>query len=1776
MAKSFQVTGSAVINKIQVSANARKQLQGLVVNIDTKQITKQLKKVRKQIQDAFRPLKQLTKQAGGVQKLARNMNNLAGATNNANRALKKQDSLFRQVIRKAAAFRVSTIAINSAFNGFSEAVRFTIEFDAALRNINKILRLTDTELTRLGDQIIEVARAWNLNAEEVANAARTAAQAGLGDQADVLRFISEAAKLAATSTLDFATAQESLLAISKQTNSTITEASTILSKFASIEDAAAVEAQQLAGVFNKAGTSISLAFGRDLNKAIGTFAALLERTRQTDKVIGTFAKTALARLSGANESAVAAIRELGIEVEELGGRLRDPIDLLEEVKERLDGLSGTAVGETIGRIFGIRQAELGKALLEVIGQGGRGTELGEVAGQGFVNQITKITQETDKVEAKINDIRQTFNRFVNSLKEDIAIPVIEKLEALNDVLKSILGGSDQLKSVLGSLAVTGGTLAAGALIGRPLFTTEQSRQRNEQSRQARIAAERSAINRSLAGQQILAGGPQTQRQAQFGTFNRALRRTGGLVNRLGRRVSILGDRFAAFTPATAALAVGATLAGEALKDSSSEILRSTGSFVQQFGQLSLLLGAKFGLLAASATFLIGEFPKVADSIRLFNARINESITDAGDFAAAARILRESEDERFGQGVDRQGAIDAVEAQRAVRELEEGGVLNERDAEKYGKVLSDIFNEAVNSAADQARAVAADPTSQRLRDEYVDKLNEVFSKNLQALANIDIKAFQILTSRQGFAAALANATEDARQGFGRGLANQTGGVAGGRLIDNRELVAGLQDVGIRRALRDTPQVAAGLSPEELKIQKERIASEKQLADATAQLLVQENQLIATRTSPDILSVIREEIELKKQLAALNTAAIDADIERLRAAEEQRASASLQQLNQKFADLYATLETNSSALERDEKLLEERISALEQLRAAEEKLSKARQDVLESTPIPGVGGLGDFSNEMAKAENALEAAEKNLVALQKSLGITSIEDLQTQISGLQLALTAAEQSSKDTVSSIYAATREFDAINDQLDVLRSGRPLSAIADADAFISLLRGRASAALQELTQNTATLVQGLEKEIDVQNKRRESVDSIISSTLSLAQAQAQLQETLGGSNTTNTQQQALAAVRERQQIQQASIDAEIALERQAAERVLQIQRESVDEQIRILEELKRQVGDEEFGDSAKVLDNLKTKREQLTEAEITSNERIQELEREKTRVALEGRREEINAIRDLIQAERRLKDERLSASSDLIKSARSLKDAVTDIFSSQLEFSNAIRSRLEQAGAEIKSRRGALGSAFDELANARAALFDALSGGADAFAQYTIQVNVATVAADRLLGKFAGYEEEAAALADAYDAGIEAARAAGASERQLSEIRAEAAAEQLRIYQQFLDDTRTKSERFFASSADERRSFVEGLSSIQSVVGRFQGNIENFRNLNEDQLNTFGSQLISLPQDVRQGMLDALAQLPDGTEIGGLTADEIREVLLGGALGESEEVGIERLSTIMEKVADLMVQSAEAQTAQLVEAQKNVAALQANVAEAREGVQIAKDMLAQSQRDAAAIQDGIRDVSGTINTQLSEYRDEFLQETENIRASDRTNAEKIVAQQKLAVEYLKRVSAITGTAAGQVGGLAPGDRVTTQTVRPNLGDATSQAVLSSIGQNMNAASEELRTEIEGLRTALTGTLAGNLGNIAERTQALGEEIARIAEKEYLTNVQANIGIDNEQKIQITGAAEIVNAVMSAISERGWVTEEQLESISRTIREIINRQIDAGIAQPNAAISLGG
>lgn len=1739
--RTVQIKGSVLIDKVKISAAARKALQNITLNIDDKSLQNALSGVNQKIRNIAGTVQKLGSGGGsgngGVQRLATSLTSVSQAASGANRNLKNTELQILQVLRKASAFRVSTIIINNFVNAITNGFSAFVAFDKALRNINKIAQLNDADLQRLGGTILQLASQYNQSASAALEAFRTISQLGFASRAQEVDVFRKALLIAQTSTLDLKGSIDLLVSVANQQGISFDAAARKIAEFSAIEDASAIDIKDLAEITSRAGTSIAQSF-KSSAEAAGLFAAVAERTRAGGAVVGTFAKTLIARLGGANKDVTKTFNDLGVSISDATGKLKDPIQLLSELKVALTGFSEEDIGNVLGKIGGIRQIEQFRALLDSLGDGvtktGRAFQLASAATASYSSQVVKADQDSKSFAAQLTKIKNSLLTTLAEGSQTTILPFFEKLISVGNTLASVFGGVGKAFDAL----FTGTGIAAFSLI---LNNLSEGRLRNKISNFSSAAS----INRVNSGLGLRPTNPSITGTAESDLL-RIIKIKDAEKTQLLARIGASNARDRFFDP----LQVGSTARTANAAGAFFDKKRFVSSTVDKNGQLasveSPVIQSRVVGKAASAV------AKTLGVVNIAMAKFGEAVPPFSLRAVALGLgfnIVGGGIEQFGESLQLSGD----KTKDAIGTL----VKSAGDATStFGMMLpfgvqiaavSAALKFAGNVAADTFEAIKVKGGDLAATFEFLSKRG---AEAPEVKRELNVQRILKETQRQEFTPEFKNDAER--------IATVLGQVS----ASIKERAAAIPDALERQkfAARQFASELQNLEKVFPGVQDALLGRVNKGGLKTTGLLQNENfrSLIPSQTFADSLAEAVKGLggdDIKNSTNAINVLA----------------AAAAQLTPEETALAYARNRT-AAASEEDLDAEKELRKVKKELAISSLELIKAEQDLISNRR-----NLSDLESFNKTFELQKQISNARIAALKEEYeGIKAINDqrdasrrsnIETEILSLEAQKADIPKSALDFIERVNNIDAQIKAKTDELG---KDRPVSRDKEDELKLKLQTSINEAEAQNIELQSRLVELTRKNSLDRINDEGE-LSRVLLETSDAAQ---QLGLTL---------KEALAPEVAKQQASISIESAQIRL--QLAKRELDVMKEANKEGLRReIIELKGRVGSR----SPEDIQKNGTKEEQADLAKLKKLEddynhgRLEDTQAIKDatlKVFVEEKKLEqarISGATSILKAERDLARDRISTAATLIVKTRELRDTIRSTFTAQKSLTDAIRGKIDEAAQNIKSKRSDLSSAFDNLRSAREGLFNALRQGADGFSEYSLSVAKANVESQKILGAFFGIRDEAVALKTAFDQTISAAQLAGATEQQLSKLRADSAKEQLSLFTDLLSQQRSKAEQFFTSSAEDRLGFVQGLASINQIVAQFNGNIENFRNLNEGQLNSFGKSLISIPQDIREKIVGALDQLPNGVGIGGLTADQIKEVLQGGALGKSQGLGIESLSEDIKTVAELTKQSVELDKSNLAANQQQINDARIAVENAKEQVLIAKVALQQAQNDAIKTQAAIREVTNTLNSQIGEYRSEFKAEVQRIVNSNLTAVEKTAALAELSKAAQEKIADSISNIAGLVNSITPGGPSSVSTVRAGIptGGASGQDLLNTVLPAFSDSVGKLTSEL-GLSRAANQSVAENLG---EASRQLGTVATNLLNRstQKLEEIKAEVTINQDQKITVTGAAEFSQRILSELQKRGFVTQDQIGNIEETILEITRQLISEGIARYSDFPSLTG
>lgn len=398
-----------------------------------------------------------------MQRINRTTQNFNTTLRNTTAGLSNASSISNVLLRRMAQFAIllpTFVTLNNAIQG---SVRFLFEFDNLLRDVVRVdVKGLASRMEEIGDAALGTAREFGVTGTTVLELQKTFVQAGL-----TIEQAQERSRLAIiatqTSTLESADAIEFLIAASEQFGLSTSELEAALDGLVKVEDAAAVEAQDIAEAFRTGGNSLA-AFSKNINDSIGLISALRQQTRKSGREIGTFFKTLQTRIFAAGD-ARSAVEALGVTVQNLDGSLRPTKDVLNDLKDAFDGLSEAQQANAAKAIGGVRQYESLVATLNSLDNANRLSELSAQA-SGAAEEKRIITDE--KLNIVLGKLISQGESLAEALGdagiEDTIVKALKAATALLEVFTKMANVVNNLGGNLAPLLALG-----GVMLGRSVF-----------------------------------------------------------------------------------------------------------------------------------------------------------------------------------------------------------------------------------------------------------------------------------------------------------------------------------------------------------------------------------------------------------------------------------------------------------------------------------------------------------------------------------------------------------------------------------------------------------------------------------------------------------------------------------------------------------------------------------------------------------------------------------------------------------------------------------------------------------------------------------------------------------------------------------------------------------------------------------------------------------------------------------------------------------------------------------------------------------------------------------------------------------------------------------------------------------------------------------------------------------------------------------------------------------------------------------------------------------
>jgi len=444
---------------------------------------------------------------------------------------------------RVLAFGASVGIINGVQNAFADLLKTGIEVQKTLADIAAISGKSGQELSKFGDDLFNIGKTTGQTFKTAAQAALEFSRQGLSVE-DTLKRTTDALTLTRFTSLNAAEAVDVLTAAANSfADSGITTAQ-IINKLVAVDTKFAVSAEDLANGLARAG-SIAQEVGVNFDELNAAITVAQERTARGGAVIGNALKTIFTRLR--SDETVEALRAIGVETLNAQGGLKGAVPLLQEVAQKIQGLSGGERVQILEAVASKYNINILSALLDDLNNANSKFTQAVGVSAGANNQAYERQIELNKtLSAEINRATVSVSQLLNKLAE------IGVTDSLANLLKFVNNLIDGFNKFLDSESA-GGNIAKGLIkgisdvfftVGLPIIgaifiklTTDIAKFGieslktilgiNQQVRE-RQALEQAVVNTLIRDQEIMAtilalsGNRAKQEEYLLGVYNRQL------------------------------------------------------------------------------------------------------------------------------------------------------------------------------------------------------------------------------------------------------------------------------------------------------------------------------------------------------------------------------------------------------------------------------------------------------------------------------------------------------------------------------------------------------------------------------------------------------------------------------------------------------------------------------------------------------------------------------------------------------------------------------------------------------------------------------------------------------------------------------------------------------------------------------------------------------------------------------------------------------------------------------------------------------------------------------------------------------------------------------------------------------------------------------------------------------------------------------------------------------------------------------------------------------
>lgn len=380
--------------------------------------------------------------------------------------VKKQNKVFQKLgrtFRNAVSWNVATLGINSFTGAMQTAVNYVKQLDESLNKIAIVTNKSSEYMRDFGYEATITAKELGKTTKEYTDASLIFFQQGLSEK-DVKNLTETTLKLANVSGDSVQDAADKFTALINGYKVASEDAEKYADKVTAVASTTASSSSELMEAAQKVASTAN-ALGISSDQMFSQIATIVSTTRQDASSVGTSLKTIYARINdlkvnpnstkfGVSLGDVSGtLKQVGIEVLDAQGNLRDTGPLMEEIAAKWQGWTKAQKDAVAVAVAGKRQYNNLFALFE------NWDDYQTTLNTSMQSAGTLEQQQANYMErlnTKLKELDTTWEQVINDILMDkdfggLVDTLITLTEGIDDFVKAIGGGNGVLKVFVGLL-----------------------------------------------------------------------------------------------------------------------------------------------------------------------------------------------------------------------------------------------------------------------------------------------------------------------------------------------------------------------------------------------------------------------------------------------------------------------------------------------------------------------------------------------------------------------------------------------------------------------------------------------------------------------------------------------------------------------------------------------------------------------------------------------------------------------------------------------------------------------------------------------------------------------------------------------------------------------------------------------------------------------------------------------------------------------------------------------------------------------------------------------------------------------------------------------------------------------------------------------------------------------------------------------------------------------------------------------------------------------------